>query len=114
MPRQKQTAKPENARVAIVEQIMVDFETMIPPIDSGTRDGFEHVDHPEGLKEVWKVANRFPPISVANRDRDSRAHWYAEFRQVLKVQGAFRKNTARNRELWDRIQSRLKTLEATG
>ena len=112
MPKPKPSSV--NARVALVKEIMDDFAILIPPVESGRKDDFEMVDHPIPLKKLWEVANEFPPLSVSESRRSERIAWYAKFRKAVSTQGAFRKSDKRSIELWDRIQSRLNTLEATG
>lgn len=116
MPKKKETGgrTPSNPRTAIVLAIMADFEILIPPVESGKRDGFEHVDHPQALKDLWKVANRFPSISTNAADADKRRKFYADFKLAVKFAGGFRKGGFENAKLWDRIQTNLKKLEATG
>ena len=103
-----------DARSALVNDIMRDCEKLFPAVESGRKDGFEMVDHPEALRALWKVANRFPPIAVGDAHAGKRRVFYAEFRQALKVQGGFRKGGAANNQAWERIQANLKKLEATG
>ena len=93
---------------------MLDFEKLIPPWESGVKDGFAIVEHPDALKEVWKVANAFPAISVGSANADARRRWYGRFRNVIKVQGAFRKGGRESNRLWSSIQENLTRLEATG
>ena len=117
MAKKKQTAgRPPaaNARTAILLEIMDEMATLLPPVESGKKDGFEVVDHPKALKDLWKVANRFPPISASAGDAAARRKFYADFKQAVKFAGGFRKGGFENAKAWDRVQTKLKQLEATG
>ena len=115
MPKKKETGgRPAaaNARTAIVLEIMDDMALILPP-ESMSKEGFDIIDHPYALKELWKVANDFVPISAGTSHRRAREQFYARFRQAIKTKGAFRKNTAANNKIWARIQTNLHRLEAT-
>ncbi len=109
MPKPKKT--PVNRRSALVNDIMRGMEQLLPPWESGTRDGFSVVEHPEALKALWKIANKFPPISVGSANIANRRSFYKEFRAALQAKGGFRKGGAANAKIWDKVLADLKTLE---
>ena len=115
MPRKKTPGRPPaaNARTQILFDIMDDFAALFPASSHAGRDGFEHVDHPPELQKLWAVANDFPPISTGAAHADERRIFYSRLRRSVKVNGAFRKGTAANNKLWDRIQANLTKLEQT-
>lgn len=113
MPKKKETGgRPSaaNARAGIVLEIMDDMAILIPPTES-RKDGFEVVDHPLALKQLWLIANDFPTISVGAAFADDRAAWYPKFARAVRAKAAFRKNTAANDKVWARVQVNLKRLE---
>ena len=93
---------------------MRDFEELIPPVESKGPDGFEMISHPEPLKKMWKVANEFPAIADGDANKAARQRWYSRFREVMRVQGSFRKNTRRNAELWERMRLAVDSLSRLG
>ena len=116
MPKKQTKGRPPaaNARLELVLQIMDDLSIILSPVETGKKDGFEVVDHPEALKDVWKVANDFPPISTGAGNADRRRQFYSRFRNIIRVKGAFRKGGTENNKLWNIIQAKLSQLEATG
>lgn len=111
MPKPKKT--PVNHRAEILNEVMRGMEQLLPPWESGSKDGFEMVEHPDALKDLWKIANKFPPISLGVENASKRRAFYREFSQAVKTKGGFRKGGATNAKIWSKVQSDLKKLEET-
>lgn len=112
--KKKPAKKPaQNPRLKLVDDIMEDMEILLPPIESGRKDGFEMIEHNDAIKRLWEIAHELPAFVVGAENVARRERWYTKFDNQVRVAAGFRKGGKKNVEAWDRVQTNLRTLKAT-